>query len=154
MGDFDSLIADAENFQEEEDVDDDFVAEYNNDINNRKRAPEVVENVDSIKKMKTPACLADYFIETAESGGTKSVKHNINNAQPYSARENGTESHSTNQDASVNTAGPNCMCGISTISKTTLKEGPNKNRTFWVRLMNSVQRWYCYLDIHLDSILA
>ena len=141
MADFDSLIDDAENFQEEEDVDDDFAAEYNNEMNNKKRAADIDTQPESIKKMKTPACLADYFVETVKPESTKSDAHNVNNAQPYLVADKNVESRSINQDTSVDTAGPNCMCGISTVSKTTLKEGPNKNRTFWVRIANTAHLW-------------
>ena len=136
MADFDSLIEDAENFQEEEDVDDDFAAEYNNEMNSKKRAADVDTQLDNIKKIKTPACLADYFVETVKPESTKSDARSINNSQPYSVTERNLASRSTSQDASGDTTGPNCMCGISAISKTTLKEGPNKNRTFWVRTMD------------------
>ena len=98
-------------------------------------------HLESIKKMKTPACLADYFVETVKPESTKSDAHNVNNAQPYTVVEKNVESRSINQDASADIAGPNCMCGISTVSKTTLKEGPNKNRTFWVRITNITVLW-------------
>ena len=141
MADFDSLLEDAENFQEEEDVDDDFAAEYNNEMNSKKRAADEEMPSESVKKMKTPACLADYFIETVKPESAKSDTHNVNNAQPYTVVEKNVEARSINQDASADIAGPNCMCGISTVSKTTLKEGPNKNRTFWVRITNITVMW-------------
>lgn len=132
MSDFDHLIEDAENFQEEEDVDDDFVAEYNNEVNNKKRASVEVDSV-AVKKAKPPGYLADYFVDTPQSFAPKpndSVKGNY--SQFSENRSNEGNSQPVEREAPPSEKGPNCMCGIGSVSKTTLKEGPNKNRMFWV----------------------
>lgn len=129
MSDFDHLIEDAENFQDEEDVDDDFVTEYNNEVNNKKRASVDVESV-AVKKAKPPGYLADYFVDNPVSSVPKpndSVKGNF--SQSIDNRSNEGNSQPTEP---ASEQGPNCMCGIGSVSKTTLKEGPNKNRMFWV----------------------
>ena len=73
MSDFDDLIGDAENFQEEEEADDYFIAEYNAAavVQTKKRALDDKDddnNADSLaeKKVKPPGCLADYFNNTNE----------------------------------------------------------------------------------------
>ena len=138
MGDFDDLIDDAENFHgeelAEEDVDDYFVAEHKIAVTAKKRAVDD-ENDDNChsassigKKAKIPGCLADYFIDTAEpfqsNGQQSSNTSSIEQKVVYTA-----DSAITKQNAS-----PLCFCGISSMSKTTLKEGQNKNRMFWVRI--------------------
>jgi hypothetical protein len=134
MSDFDHLIEDAENFQEEEDVDDDFVTEYNNDVNNKKRPSVDVDSV-AVKKVKTPGYLADYFVDAPVSFDPKPndlVKGNANHISDN--RSNEGNSQPSERDAPASEKGPNCICGIGSVSKTTLKEGPNKNRMFWVSL--------------------
>jgi hypothetical protein len=134
MSDFDHLIEDAENFQEEEDVDDDFVTEYNNDVNNKKRLSVEVDSV-AVKKVKTPGYLADYFLDTPESFAPKPNDSAKGNSGQFSdGRSNEGNSQPSERDGPASEKGPDCMCGIGSVSKTTLKEGPNKNRMFWVSL--------------------
>ena len=38
---------------------------------------------------------------------------------------------------SADTAGPNCFCGINTVSEASFKGGPFKNRPYWVRIANT-----------------
>lgn len=131
MCDFDNLLEDAENFQEEEDVDDDFVAEFNQ-VNNKKRALVDVDSID-VKKAKAPGYLADYFVDTVESVNPKASASGKGSYSDFSNKREGSSQPSDNE-VLASEKGPNCMCGIGSVSKTTLKEGPNKNRMFWVSL--------------------
>lgn len=145
MSDFDSLIEDAENFQEE-DVDDYFVVDQKVTAT-KKRAADDDEDHDSHpkssfgKKAKAPGCLADYFLDTAQPfpqndqlSSIKSSTEQKNVYSPDNAFVNRNNSqHSDDGDKTVEVVGPLCFCGAGTISKTTLKEGQNKNRMFWVR---------------------
>ena len=143
MGDFDDLVDDAENFRgEEEDVDDYFVAEHKVAITTKKRSVDD-ENDDSHsapsigKKAKPPGCLADYFIDTAEpfqsNGQLSSSTSSIEQKVVYTADPAFTDQNSS-KDSDDGEKRPQCFCGLSSMSKTTLKEGPNKNRMFWVRI--------------------
>jgi hypothetical protein len=174
MSDFDDLLADAENFQEEEDFSgyDDFAAD-SSENQSKKRTLVVAKDATNLdrdnpveKRIKTNGCLADYFIDSdkpaTDTGNraTTSVTENNNYSQK------GGNSHNYSQNAPklgrertvvnnnsivVEEKGPMCMCGISSISKTTLKEGPNKNRKFWVRYLQLIRIiHYCPLPFSID----
>ena len=134
MSDFNDLVDDAENFAEEENVDDYYPAEFSSAASNNKRANE--DDVESSNKRTKPVThLADYFSETLESRQEKvpNLKENKMKASETSYTQNNYGvSQSTDESNPIQSKGPNCLCGIVSVSKTTLKEGPNKNRLFWV----------------------
>ena len=152
MGDFDDLIDDAENFHgeelAEEDVDDYFVAEHKIAVTAKKRAVDD-ENDDNChsassigKKAKIPGCLADYFIDTAEpfqsngqqSSNTSSIEQKVVYTADSAITKQNASQNSDDDGINFGEKRPLCFCGISSMSKTTLKEGQNKNRMFWVRI--------------------
>jgi ribosomal protein S17E len=134
MSDFNDLVDDAENFADEENVDDYYPAEFSSAANNNKRANDDEVQLSS-KRIKPPAHLADYFSETSESRQEKALnlEEKMKASENSYAQNNHGRSQPTNENLSGQSKGPNCLCGIGSVSKTTLKEGPNKNRMFWVR---------------------
>lgn len=135
MSEFNDLVDDAENFADEENVDDNYPAEFSSASNNNKRANDDEVQLSS-KRVKPPAHLADYFAEIPESRQEKAQnleEENMKASVNSYAQTNHGGSQSTNENPSFQSKGPNCLCGIGSVSKTTLKEGPNKNRMFWVR---------------------
>ena len=142
MCDFDDLINDAENYENEEEADDYFIAEYNAAAQTKKRTLDDANNsYDSQsaaeKKVKAPGCLADYFVDTNEPFPQNEPKTSNTSSERQNNASAATSASdyqkSSQDDAVVEEKGPLCQCGISSMSKTTLKEGPNKNRKFWVR---------------------
>ena len=135
MSDFNDLVDDAENFAEEDNVDDYYPAEFSIASDNNKRAND--DNFQpSNKRTKPVTHLADYF---SESSNTRDVKvpdfeeKKIKASEISYNQNNYGVSLTTDENNSSKSTGPNCLCGIVSVSKTTLKEGPNKNRLFWVR---------------------
>lgn len=168
MADFDDLINDAENFEndynDEPDIPDEFLQEKV--IESKKR---VLENDQSHsnetdKRVKPAGCLADYFVNNNQSpsndNGSKTVKNsnqqsnysnqqsnysnqqsnntnqqskgNHDNSQQSNYGTNTNTSVNNNESATVEEKGPLCACGMKSVSKTTFKEGPNKDRKFWI----------------------
>lgn len=135
MSDFNDLVDDAENFADEENVDDYYPAEFRSAANKNKRANDDDVQLSS-KRIKPPAHLADYFSEISESRQEKAPnleEEKMKASENSYAQNNYGGSQPTNENHSSQSKGPNCLCGIGSVSKTTLKEGPNKNRMFWVR---------------------
>ena len=157
MCDFDDLLNDAENFQAEEENYDDYDGGYEETVPEHKAATEkvavaavankkrtlneendFVPDAADVKKTKPPACFADYFVNTSEPFKNDSKAANKPSESYSSDRISDKNSSSqsgsqnSNDDNAVEEKGPPCKCGIPSQSKTTLKEGPNKNRKFWV----------------------
>jgi hypothetical protein len=139
MSDFD-LLNDAENFEdecEEPDVPDDFLPK---EIESKKRvldndnSSESNRNTGNDKRVKPAGCLSDYFVDNNVSQLTQKSSQGGNNdftkQSDYGANKNGNGN--TSENTMVEEKGPLCACGTSSISKTTFKDGPNKDRKFWV----------------------
>ena len=135
MSDFNDLVDDAENFEEEENVDDYYPAEFSIAASSNKRANDDDYSQPNNKKAKQVAHLAYYFSDTIESRHEKESKFEekkMNSSETSYNQNNYGVSQSTDDKNSNQSRGPNCLCGSVSVSKTTLKEGPNKNRLFWV----------------------
>jgi hypothetical protein len=140
MSDFD-LLNDAENFEdeyEEPDIPDDFLEPK--EIESKKRVfDNDNSNESSDKRVKPASCLADYFVDNnlsqlTQSTDNSSKKSSQGGNDDFTKQSNYGTDKNANSNAGGDTKekGPLCSCGTSSTSKTTLKDGPNKDRKFWV----------------------
>jgi hypothetical protein len=161
MSDFDALVAEAEGFEDGfVDVPDDFLdntSSQSHEPNHqsestKKRHPLTDIGSQSEKKQKQSfGFLADYFSHPGEGASNKNylTKNDENVDQQKSSQrcyKCNLEGHwakdctaknalSEGMKASSTNDAPPCDCGMAALQKTVLKDGPNKDRKFWVRLL-------------------
>jgi hypothetical protein len=157
MSNYDSLLAEAEAFDGETDIPDEVFEEAFQMLDKKRKLP-AEENtdqpIDEKRQIKSPSFLADFFspsnenvsrnsnagagahvvIQAADIIGSRCYK--CNQAGHYGKECTMAVNASTTPLLTINnaTTGPDCDCALPSIQRTTIKEGPNKDRKFWVRI--------------------